>query len=46
MKPMKTAYKNIILEEAAAYFAGNRDLDEVCDNMEKRLEIALKENRN
>lgn len=46
VKPMRTAYKNIILEEAAAYFAGNRDLDEVCDNMEKRLEIALKENRN
>lgn len=45
VKPMKAAYENIILEEAEAYFTGNQDLDRTCDNMEKRLRLALEENK-
>lgn len=45
VKPMKTAYENIIREEAEAYFTGNQDLDRACDNMENRLRLALEENK-
>ena len=45
VKPMRNAYKMIILEEAQAYFTGNRDLDGVCNNIENRLRLALEENK-
>lgn len=45
VKSMKEAYKQIIIEEATAYFSGGRDLDEVCDIMEKRLKNAMEENK-
>ncbi len=44
VKPMRESYKLIILDEAAGYFAGNRNLEEVCANIENRIRIALEEN--
>ena len=44
IKPMKTAYLDIILEEADAYFADTISLDQATENMEKRLNLAIEEN--
>ena len=45
VKPMKNAYKMIILEGAQEYFVGNRDIDAVCTAIENRLRLALVENK-
>ena len=45
IKPMKNAYKMIILEEAQEYFVGNRDIDAVCAAIENRLRLALEEKK-
>ena len=45
VKPMKNAYKMIILEGAQEYFVGNRDIDAVCTAIENRLRLALEEKK-
>ncbi len=43
LKPMPDRYVYIILEEAEPYFEGKRDLDETCEIIYNRLNIALQE---
>ena len=35
--------QEIILEEAESYFAGQKPLEEVCENMQKRVQLFLDE---
>lgn len=43
VEPMRTEYLTIIDEEAQLYFEGKKSLDEVCENIQKRIFIACNE---